>query len=423
MNRLKLTCIMVVALVLVALPLLSACGETEVIKEVEVTKIVEKEVIKEVEVDEEIVLGGMFDVTGPYANVQKWWPIMLGHYFEWLNDQGGINGVKVDYRWVDTGHVVPRMLTGYATLKEAGCLAMTTMSGLNDMTLKEKAWQDGITLLSGGPVETSLTEPLSVLAPCLLYEDQGAIWLDYFKENLWKETRAPKLAYLVADSPTGRSLAPGTRDYAESLGIEVVAEVIFPHTAADMSPYLLKVKESGADFMNTVGTPLNYIPMIKGMVELEMDIPFCAAHPICMDDLVLLVPEGMIPNDMVYCADVYTFDANAPGVKLYKDLQSKYTGQVRPGLTTYLFAVGIEMAGAVELALEEIPYKELTPKTLREYGFNRMNNFDPMGIASPVTFGPDRNYGATQANMRVVRDGKVVELGWQNSKDILGLVK
>ena len=296
------------------------------------------------------------------------------------------------------------------------------MSGLNDMTLKEKAEKDGFALLAGGPVKESLTPPISVLGPCLLYEDQGVIWLDYFKENLWKETRAPKLAYLVADTPTGRSLPPGTRDYAKAQGIEVVAEVIFPHTAVDMTPYLLKIKEAGADFMNTVAVPLNYIPMVKGMKELEMDIPLCGVHPICIDDLVLLAPEGLIPDDRVYCADVTTFAADVPGVKLYKELQMKYIGEVRPGLTTYLFGLGIEMAEAVRLALEKVPHDKLTPKALREYGFYRMKDFDPMGISSPVTFGPERNYGATKANMRVVRGGKVAELGWYDSKDILDFV-
>ena len=101
MGKTKVLIVGLMTLLLIALPLLGACGEKEVvkevIKEVPVEKIVEKEVIKEVPVKPEfkgeIHVAYLPWVTGPAAEYN---PLTWGFldYFRDVNERGGIGGQR-----------------------------------------------------------------------------------------------------------------------------------------------------------------------------------------------------------------------------------------------------------------------------------------------------------------------------------------
>ena len=109
-SGMRIAAIVGIVLLLTASSLIGACGEKEVIKEVEVPKVVEKEVIKEVEVPkvvekevikevtaevQEVLVLNIGGITGPVADAIAPSTRGLEDAFDYLNDTGYIEGVRI----------------------------------------------------------------------------------------------------------------------------------------------------------------------------------------------------------------------------------------------------------------------------------------------------------------------------------------
>jgi hypothetical protein len=67
---------------------------------------------------------------------------------------------------------------------------------------------------------------------------------------------------------------------------------------------------------------------------------------------------------------------------------------------------------AIRLAMQEVPFDELTPADVLEYGFRQIKNLSTGGITStPLTFGPGDIEGIDAIRVQQVQEGKIVELG------------
>jgi len=102
-NKTRMTALATIALLMVALLLSSACAKAPPAGPEKAVKV-----------------GYMAFSTGPVGDCGLPATMNGADYFRWINDHGGIDGVAIDYMWIDHGYEVPRSIAAYQRLKQWG---------------------------------------------------------------------------------------------------------------------------------------------------------------------------------------------------------------------------------------------------------------------------------------------------------------
>ena len=71
-----------------------------------------------------IKIGGLFDITGGTGSVGTPYAEGVRDYVHYLNDNGGINGMKIELLDVDYQYKIPQALAAYKKFKSAGVVAI-----------------------------------------------------------------------------------------------------------------------------------------------------------------------------------------------------------------------------------------------------------------------------------------------------------
>ena len=431
---LRLTALGGLVILLSALSLLGACGDKEVIKEVPVEKVVEKEVVKEVPVEkvvvkevpaevQEVLVGTFWDLSGPYAAVHS--PAAEGQHdvFRWVNEHGGLNGVRIKYHLWDHQEQAKEYIAGYEDFLAKGCVMISTSSSFGDQVLKEKARADQMLVASIGSAKHVVEDPGWMFVSNTGYVDQATAWLQYFLDNMWEGSGKPKVGFIGMDAPAGRTFDNDDwRNYVRNMGMELIEPLEFiPTVAVDTSPSLLRLKNSGVDVLVCMGVPATIVPVVNDMDRLGMKIPWGAAFPLMIEEWIEMV--GNKADGLGHYVGLGpTWDKSAEGIQLMKDMQMEYHKKITEspsyGMGT---ASGLIMTEALRLTLEKVPFEELTSETIRKYGFMRMK-YDLKGMGIPVDFTTGAVYGPDSAGyLKKVEDGKVSGVDWLPLPDVENL--
>jgi hypothetical protein len=146
--------------------------------------------------------------------------------------------------------------------------------------------------------------------------------------------------------------------------------------------------------------------------DLGYKITFGFAVP---SHLQVFVPAmGELGNGVLVAGGYPAWDDPGAGVTFINDLQTKYRPDKKITHVMYMHGVVEAMiqVEALRLALQEVPFEELKPVDVLEYGFYKIQNLDTGGITStPLTFGPGHVEGMDAIRIQQVQNGKIVDLG------------
>lgn len=376
-----------------------------------------------------LYIGGTQSLTGAYAEDSA--AVLAGFedYAEYVNetkllapwqDEKFPADITLEVLWRDDELKPEKALSIYEELKAKGILVFRGSGSPQVLALMDLLNEDrmGATSMAVGPY--LLAPPKTVFIQYPIYTDACAAIADWFLEE-WTETRKPRVAILTADNAMGRSLViPEFQAYLEEAGFEFVGEQFVPLVpTAPPTTQLLWLKENGVDLALGVMINPGAQPTVKEMVSLDMGpdlgykITFGTASP---GHAWILARDMGELGDGYVCAGSYppVEDLTVPGIKFCKELQDKY----RPDkpVNNIMYPHGVVEAmiqvEALRLAMQEVPFEELTPVDVLEYGFYMIKDLDTGGITStPLTYGPDDVVGMDAVLVQQVQGGKVVALG------------
>jgi branched-chain amino acid transport system substrate-binding protein len=380
-----------------------------------------------------LYLGGTMSLTGPYAEDTA--AVLAGYedYAQYVNETKLLAPWRTDtfpedatleVLWRDDELKAAKMLPIYEELKAAGMLVYRIGSSDSAYALMDTLNEDrvGAVTMATGPY--LLSPPRTIFTQYPIYTDEAAAVAEWFMEN-WQEDRAPRFAFLTADSPFGRSVEiDELKDYLVELGYELVGSQYVPMVpTAPPTTQLSWLKDNNVDL--TFGCMINpgSQPTIKEAVRLGMgsgmdyEIQFAFALP---SHLQVFVPAmGELGNGVIvaggYPSNWPTVAEDDPaGIAFCHELQETY----RPGdpVTHIMYVHGVVEAmiqvEALRLAMAEVPVDELTPLDVLEYGFYKIKELDTGGITStPLTYGPGDIEGIDAIGVDQVQEGKIVRLG------------
>lgn len=219
--------------------------------------------------DTEIKIGNTNPYSGPasaYGQIGK----TIAAYFNKVNEEGGINGRKINFLSLDDGYSPPKTKEQFRKLVESDkvllmfqSLGTPPNSAVHAYMNREKVPQ--LFVATGA---TKWGDPQNF--PWTMgwqpnYQTEGRIYAAYIKKNLPNA----KIAILFQNDDYGKDYVQGMKDGLGSLAAKmIVAQESYEVTEPTVDSQIIKLKASGADVFFNVTTPKFAAQAIRKIAEL-----------------------------------------------------------------------------------------------------------------------------------------------------------
>ena len=337
-----------------------------------------------------VKIGALCDLTGATSDVGV--PYCQGEkdYVEFINGQGGVKGRQVNLIAEDYEYKVPRAEELYNRyVNQEKVIAIMAWGTGDSEALRPKVTQDKIPFLSASYAEPLVADvnatPYNFMIG-VTYSDQGKILVKYFKDN-WKESRPPRVQFVVHDSPFGRSPIEDTKAYGRGIGVEFGEDVIMPGGAPDLAPQMLPLKSHEPDLIifNNVAAPTAV--GAKGARTAGLQSTFGTIN--WGIGKTTLNVGGEAADGMLGAGAFAFLDEDKPGHKEIKDFNEKKGVDWRTLLVNYVqgwvtMKVMLEGVNRIDGAVTGENLKKAL-ETLKDY--------DTGGITAPLTFSAQSHKG------------------------------
>ncbi|HEV7976347.1 ABC transporter substrate-binding protein [Amycolatopsis sp.] len=310
-----------------------------------------------------VVIGTHQPLTGPAAPGYSKISVGARAVYSYVNDAGGINGRKIDYKVEDDGYnptktveVVKKLVLQEKVFAIVGGLGTPTHSkvvdylnteGVPDVLVSSGAlaWDD--------PKKSPMTFGYQVD-----YTREGKIQGKYIKENF----AGKKVGYFTQNDDVGRDTQKGLDQF---LTTEVVAKQGYDSANTDVTPQLSALKAAGAEVVVCECVPaftaLSILAAAKIGYKPQFVVSSIGADPTTLSGLLqdfakrsgASVSSAQLLSGLVgtgYLPDVGLTDD--PWVKFFKDIHDKYipaeplTNTVMYGMVqAYTFSQALKAAG------------------------------------------------------------------------------
>lgn len=209
-----------------------------------------------------IKIGLVFPTTGSMAPLGIAEQNAAKMVLDWANSHGGINGTKIQYFEGDsqsspaTGATVAQQLINadgvqilIGSYASAIAQAIAPVAERNRVIL----WEEGAV----APTVAQGSDPdfFRTVGPSGTYAAADLSFLkDYLAAKLGKPLGQIRVAVAHEDGPFGTSVADAITSQAKSQGVNIVADVAYAETSADLTPVVEQLKAASPDVL--LYTPL-----------------------------------------------------------------------------------------------------------------------------------------------------------------------
>jgi branched-chain amino acid transport system substrate-binding protein len=219
--------------------------------------------------DTEIKIGNIMPYSGPasaYGVIGK----IEDAYFKMINEEGGINGRKINFISYDDGYSPPKAVEQARKLVESDevLLVFSPLGTPSNSAIQKYMNVKKVPQLFVATGATKFGEYKSF--PWTMgwqppYQSEGRIYAKY----LLKEKPDAKIAVLYQNDDFGKDLLKGLKDgLGEKAASMIVAEESYEVSEPTIDSHIVKLKASGADVYFSMTTPKFSAQSIKKVAEL-----------------------------------------------------------------------------------------------------------------------------------------------------------
>jgi branched-chain amino acid transport system substrate-binding protein len=220
--------------------------------------------------DTEIKIGNIMPYSGPasaYGVIGK----IEDAYFKMINDQGGVNGRKINFISYDDGYSPPKAVEQARKLVESdevlflfGPLGTPSNSAIQKYLNSKKVPQ--LFVATGATKFGDHKDFPWTMGWQPAYQSEGRIYAKY----LLKEKPDAKIAIMYQNDDFGKDLLKGLKDgLGDKASSMIVAEESYEVSKPSIDSHIVKLKSSGADVYFSMTTPKFAAQSIKKAAELE----------------------------------------------------------------------------------------------------------------------------------------------------------
>jgi ABC-type branched-subunit amino acid transport system substrate-binding protein len=279
--------------------------------------------------DTEIRIGNVEAYSGPasaYGIIGK----TEDAYFKMVNDNGGVNGRKINFISYDDGYSPPKTVEQVRKLIESdevllifNALGTPTQSAVQKYQNVKKVPQ--LFVATGASKwDDPKTFPWTMgFQPS--YRAEARIFAKY----ILKEKQTPKIAVFYQNDDFGKDYLAGLKDvFGEKASSLIVAEESYETTEPSIDSHIVKLKGTGADVLVDITTPKFAAQAIKKAAEVQWK-PLHLLTNVSISIGAVMKPAGLEASEGVLSAG-YLKDPSDPqwkddeGMKKFMAFIDKY---------------------------------------------------------------------------------------------------
>ncbi len=360
-----------------------------------------KEEAKKEAPKEPVKLGGIFDITGATGDVGKPYAEGVKAYVKWLNENGGVNGRKVDLIDIDYAYKIPQAVEAYKKLATQDKVPAILGWGTGDTeAMVPFISKDKIPYISGSLSENLLTvadHPYNFMVAAS-YSDQARVILKYIKDNAKEET--PKVALIYNDTGFGRSPIADAEAFAKKIGVEIVDKEIVDLKALDATSQLLNMDKAGVKYAIIQETSNATATILKDAKKLGLKTQFFGLNWTA-DEISLKLAGDVAEGYIGVVPFAFPFE-DVPGMKQVEEgfklmgmsLDQLNQKHVQGWLSAMIMLEGYKRAG-----------DKITGENIKK-GLENLNEFASGDLGAPVSFSADSHRGSSKVKLYQVKNGQ-----------------
>ena len=365
-----------------------------------------------------VKIGHCAAFTGALATIGT--PIGQGviDYVRFVNEQGGVNGIKIKVVWEETAASLARIITTQKRLAEQGVVLVVgaTWAQVPGETIVSLCEKQQLAIIDVDAMSSGyLSKPQWILASLHDWASLFAFEMKWVKENLWTEARPMKVGAIFYNTHAGWSQLDSV-PYFKKMGIAFVGYEAVPFVGCiDTSTELLRLAGK-TDWIYVTSYGATTTTIVKDAKRLELlnkGVNFMFS-PQTIDECILAV-VGTDADGWYGVKGSPNIEETErfPGLKTYAEKEKEYRG-IEPedlkgfGMGGWAYSmVGIE---AIRLAIEKVGYENLTGRAVRDALFS-LKDFDT-GIIPPVTATEEAPFIHSIVEVCTIRKGKLQPIEW-----------
>ncbi|MEW6048057.1 MAG: ABC transporter substrate-binding protein [Bacillota bacterium] len=341
-----------------------------------------------------VKVGAIITYTGPTSDVGVHYADGIRDYFRWLaEEKGGVvdsaaGPVRVELVWTDDQYNPQMAVTALQRfISEEKIVALISWGTGPNVAMKPVVNSAHVPTLSAsfhaGLLEAPGAYNFFISMP---YDDHMRILLNYIKEQL-APGQAPRIAFSVHPSPYGRSPLAAGKAWAEQMGWPVVAQQELASDVLDATSQVLELRRQRAEFVLFQNTAPPVAVFLRDARRNGLRAQYLAIHYAGGEELLHL--GGANADGVITTSATVTWPTDVPGMAFVRSLNQRYHPDIAVRPPHY--AQGVVTAQTVVEGIRRA--RALTGEGVKD-ALEALNNFDTGGVAPPITFTPQRHWGA-----------------------------
>ncbi len=357
---------------------------------------------------EPIVVGGIFDLTGPTGDVGTPYADGVKDYVDFLNGSGGIEGRDFDLRSQDYQYDVAVAEQLYSQYTGAGAVSILGWGTADTEALRGRVTSDELPYFSGSLSE-ELADPAETPYNFLVgttYSDQMRIALKQIAE----ETPDAEIAVFHNDSPFGESPLADGEAYISEQGLDLGYKTYpMPTGATDFVSQLSQAKQQGATHIIVQNVASPAAQLASDIASQDLDVAMWCLNW-CTDELFVEL-AGDAAEGVRGVTPWAPATIDAEGLAELDEYLSENGSSVQDKGAHYVqgWYYAKLMAEAIANVIRN--GDEVTGPNIKTT-LEEMEAFDTGGVSPPVDFSAESHKGMTAAPTFEVSDGT-----WTPSSD------
>ena len=284
-----------------------------------------------------VLLGGTVPLTGEAAAFGTVGPGAKA-YFDYVNAKGGVNGRKIEYRFLDDAYSPAQtvQLTRRLVEQDGVFAVFNSVGTANNLAIRDYLNAQKVPQLFAADGSQSIGRSSAqypwTMGFLMSYRGEG----DVYGKTIVKTRPKAKIAVLYENTELGLDMLTGLTRAIAGKGPRVVAKQGYEFTGADVSAQVALLKASGADTLMLFATPKFFLNGIRAAHNLgwkpQVYIASVSIEPTIMGIARFNAPEltkGALsiaflknPNDPIWAKD--------KAVALYRTIMRRYAPSGKP---------------------------------------------------------------------------------------------
>jgi branched-chain amino acid transport system substrate-binding protein len=282
-----------------------------------------------------IKLGGSYPFSGPasaYGTIGKG----AQAYFKYINDQGGVNGRKIEFVTYDDGYEPQRALTNAKKLVEQDRVfaLFNTLGTANNLAIWDYANQQKVPQVFVATGASNWGKDIAghpyTIGWQPNYVTEAKVYATYLKQN----KPSAKVAVLYQNDAYGKDLLGGFETGIAGSGIKIVARQSYEATDPSVASQVKQLAGSGADVFLDITTPKFGAQAIATVAQTTWK-PLHILNNVAASKAQVLAPVGL-KNAQGIISTAYFKDPEDPqwaqdqAMMTYKTNLAKYQPGANP---------------------------------------------------------------------------------------------